>query len=333
MTEERTVDAGSTPARASTKAATGSERPGGGERRTGNGESIVVDFVANFVAGGDASFEPTKGRVLMSERRLILATSGSKTVIPITSVFDIAVGQVPPEVEDFFDYTVMVGYTVGNGRRTTVIGGDRETIETFSLLLFRAVLDGSTTRLKHPAKIGGRVMDAETRRTGLRLDYESVAFPEEGSAGDTAGDGDPFSVDLASVVFFEVVEQTREGERQLVLSVQHVEDGQTVTSEISLSSRRKMNILGRYLRLIYHWIKSEVRDVDVSEGTLELLVGLYSTGPEADLASLLDLDEAELAAKLERLFEDNLITDDATPCELTPQGRLVVNEEIEGVNF
>lgn len=298
-------------------------------RTSEKGESIVVDFVANFVAGGDATFDPVKGRVLMSERRLILATSETKTVIPITSIFDIAVGQVPPEVEEFFDYTVMVGYIVGNRRRTTVIGGDRETIEKFSLLLFRAALNGSTTLVKHPAKVGGRVMDTPKRKTGIHLDYESVVFP----GNDALGDGeDPFEIDLASVIFFEVIERTIDDEKHLVLSVQHVQNGQTVTSEISMGSRRKMNVLGRYLRLIYHWIKSDVRDVDVEEETLEVLVGLYSTGPEMDIASLLDLDDDELERRLGELYDDNLITDEELPCDLTPQGRFVVNEEIEDVN-
>lgn len=299
------------------------------KKRTESGESIVVDFVANFVAGGNASFDPVKGRVLMSSRRLILATSRSKTVIPITSVFDIAVGQVPPEVDEFFDFTVMVGYIVDNRRQTTVIGGDRDTIEKFSLLLFRAALNGSETVVKHPAKVGGRVMESEKRTTGLHLDYESVTFPGNAELGEA---DEPFAIDLASVIFFEVIERTIEGEKRLVLSVQHVENGQTVTTEISLPSRRKMNVLGRYLRLIYHWIKSDVRDVEVTEESLEVLVGLYSTGPGIDLASLLELDENELEAKLEDLFEDDLITDDTTPCELTPQGRFVVNEEIEDVN-
>ena len=299
-------------------------------QETGTGESIVVDFVANFVAGGDAAFDPVKGRVLMSERRLVLATSNTKTTIPITSIYDIAVGQVPPEVEEFFDYTVMVGYVDGDYRRSTVIGGDRETIEKFSLLLFRATLNGSTALVTHPAKVGGRVMDTPKQKTGLHLDYESVAFP--GSDVSTS-EGGPFSIDLASVIFFEVMERsTNDGETRLVLSVQHVENGQTVTSEISMTSRRKMNILGRYLRLIYHWIKSDVRDVDIEEHELEVLVGLYSTAEEIDLASLLDIGEAELDARLESLHEDDLITDEEPPVDLTPQGRFIVNEEFEDIN-
>ena len=303
------------------------------EKRTSSGESIVVDFVASFVAGGNASFEPVKGRVLMSQQRLVLATSKGKTNIPITSIFDIAVGQVPPEVEEFFDYTVMVGYIIGKKRRTTVIGGDRETIEKFTLLLFRAVLNGSQAQVTHPARIGGRVLDTPRRPTGLHLDYEAVTFPDDD--GPLTEDGDPFHIDLASVIFFEVLERTIDDETRLVLSVQHVKQGQTVTTEISLKSRRKMNILGRYLRLVYHWIKSNVRDVEVTEQGLEVLVGLYSAGEmaaEVDFSELLGVEQAVLDDALETLHDEDLIDDETLPTSLTPQGRFVVNEEIEDVN-
>ncbi len=102
-------------------------------------ESVIADFVANFVAGGNASFEPVKGRVLMSQRRLILATSKAKTVIPITSIFDIAVGQVPPEVEEFFDYTVMVGYSIGASDGRSHRACDYK-IEKFVTVLFKAII-------------------------------------------------------------------------------------------------------------------------------------------------------------------------------------------------
>jgi helix-turn-helix protein len=100
-----------------------------------------------------------------------------------------------------------------------------------------------------------------------------------------------------------------------------------------MASRRKMNILGRYLRLIYHWIKSDVRDIDVEEHELEVLVGLYSTSEGIDLASLLDVDKAELDVRLESLHNDGLITDAERPVDLTPQGRFIVNEEFEDINM
>ena len=307
-----------------------SRRKKRGPRKITEDESLVVDFIANFVAGGDDfSFEPVRGRVLMSNKRLILVTSSNRTVVPITSIFDIAVGQVPTEVEQFFDHTVMVGYIRGGKQRTTVVGGSRDAIEKFSLLLYRAALNGSESEVKHPAEIGGRVMDTPLRTGSLHLESDAVVFPDN----DALGDGDePFVVDLASVVFFEVRERTVRDEKRLVLSVQHVVDGQTVTTEMSLGSRRKMNILGRYVRQMYYYIESSVRDVDLDEKDLEVLVGIYSTGSEVDIGSMLDLEEEELEHRLETLFENDLIAADSTSCSLTPQGRLLVNDEIEGVN-
>jgi helix-turn-helix protein len=302
-------------------------------KRTKSGETIIVDFVANFVAGGSGTFEPLKGRVLMSDRRLILATSDSKTVVPLTSVFDVAVGQVPPEVEEFFDHTVLVGYVVNGVRRTTVVGGDRETIEKFSVLLYRATLRGSVVALKHPAKVGGRFQDEPVREVGLRLDTDSVSFP--GTEELTLSD-EVFRIDLGNIVFFEVLERTVLEERRLVLSVQHVTQEQTVTTEVSMGSRRKMNILGRYLRQMYHYLVSDVRNLDVSEDALEVLVGIYSmagVGGEVDLAPMLGLEAAELTAHLESLSDDGLIESVEPPHDLTPQGQFLINERFEDINF
>ncbi|AUV81563.1 chemotaxis protein CheF [Salinigranum rubrum] len=302
-------------------------------KQTKSGETIVVDFVANFVAGGSGTFEPLKGRVLMSDRRLILATSDSKTVVPLTSVFDVAVGQVPAEVEEFFDHTVMVGYVVNGIQRTTVVGGDRETIEKFSVLLYRATLRGSTVALKHPAKVGGRLQDDPVREVGLRLDTDQVSFP--GTEDLTLSD-EVFSIDLGNIVFFEVLERTVLEEKRLVLSVQHVTQEQTVTTEVSMGSRRKMNILGRYLRQMYHYLASDVRNLDVDDDELEVLVGMYSMagmGDEIDLAPMLGLEEAELDVHLDSLHEDGLIESVEPPYELTPQAQFLINERFEDVNF
>lgn len=318
---------------AATEAASGEKRARRKLKRTQSGESIVVDFVANFVAGGSGTFEQLKGRVLMSDRRLILATSDSKTVVPLTSVFDVAVGQVPPEVEKFFDHTVMVGYVVNGTRRTTVVGGDRETIEKFSVLLYRATLRGSVVALKHPARVGGRLQDEPIREVGLRLETDRVSFP--GTEDLTLSDG-VFSIGLGNIVFFEVLERTVNGQQRLVLSVQHVTQEQTVTTEVSMESRRKMNILGRYLRQMYHYLASDVRNLDVSDDALEVLVGLYSTagmGGEIDLAPMLGVEADELDGHLDSLHDDGLIESVEPPHEITPQAQFLINERFEDINF
>ena len=299
------------------------EGEGSEPRRLPNGEVIVADFVASFVAGGEGSFDPIKGRVVMSDRRMVLATSESKTVVPLASIFDLAVGQVPPEVEEFFDHTLMIGYIVDGERKRTVVGGGRETINKFSLMVFRATIKGSESRLIHPAKVGGRVRSTTPRTAELDLDPRHVRFHTS---------EETIEIGLASVVFFEVLERELDDESRPFLSVRHLrDDGQTVTTEASLSSRRKLNILGRYLRLTYAFMKAEAESASVTDAGQEVLTALYSVGEGVDLSAVVSFDEDELRAELDRLSEEGLVDGGEDP-SLTPQGRLLVIREIEDVN-
>ncbi|MFB6173461.1 MAG: CheF family chemotaxis protein [Halobacteriales archaeon] len=295
---------------------------GAGGRRLPNGEVIVADFIASFVAGGEGSFDPVNGRVVMSDRRMVLVTSDSRTVVPLASVFDLAVGQVPPEVEDFFDHTLMVGYVVDGERNRTVIGGDRETINKFSLMVFRATINGSRTKLVHPAKVGGRVQNTTPRTAELDVRPDAVHL----DAG-----GGTVAIDLASVVYFEVIERSEDGRDRPYLSVRHAEDGEIITTELSLSSRRKLNILGRYLRMTYAFIKAEAEDATLSDAGKEILTAMYSVGDAVELAAVVSFDEEDLRAELATLAEEGLVDDPEDP-SLTACGRMLVIQEIEDVN-
>jgi hypothetical protein len=97
-----------------------------------------------------------------------------------------------------------------------------------------------------------------------------------------------------------------------------------------------MNILGRYLRQMYHYLVSDVRNLDVSDGAFEVLVGMYSVagaGGELDLAPMLGLEEDELDGHLESLHDDGLIENVEPPHDLTPQAQFLINERFEDVNF
>jgi DNA-binding MarR family transcriptional regulator len=102
-----------------------------------------------------------------------------------------------------------------------------------------------------------------------------------------------------------------------------------------MESRRKMNILGRYLRQMYHYLVSDVRSLDVSDEQLEVLVGLYSTGSlgeSIDLASLLDMEESTVETHTQALYDDGLVESVDPPYELTPQAQFLINERFEDIN-
>lgn len=284
-------------------------------------ESVVADFTARFATDVGAT-EPVRGRVLLSKQRLVLAHGDGKTTVPLSAVFDVAVGDVPQAVSEFFDDTVTVGYRTYGKRHTAYVEAEKHAVDRFSQLLFKVLLDGTSVAVTHPARVGGRVTDADTVRGRLRLRSDGVTCRCEDRQVD---------VDLDSVIHFEREGRTVEGTTRQVLSIRHVDGDRTVTTELSVASPETMNVLGRYLRREYGEVMAEVRDMELSRAETEVLVGLYSGGSGADLAGLLGMESSRLSMVLNGLVEKGLVDGEGTA--LTGKGRIVVGDRIEDVNL
>lgn len=281
-------------------------------------EKIIADFLARFSLDTFDSPEPVKGRIVLSPKRLVLATSESKTTIPLPKIFDINVGHVPGELASFFQDTITIAYQDDGTRHVAVVEAGSEEVSRFKTVLFRAELNGTKARLKHPARIGGRVTDASFRPAKLEIEPGTVRF---------AGD-DPVTVELANVTYF----RKESRDRGSILVVRHAEQGQAVTSEFALESDRKLNLLGRYLRLEYSEIAEQVEDVTTSEEEMEALVAIYSGARSGDLAGTLGLDSSRVTMLLNDLRTKELIDEGEKGLSLTAQGRLLVSDRIESVN-
>jgi helix-turn-helix protein len=284
-------------------------------------ESVVADFTARF-ATDVGTTEPVRGRVLLSKDRLVLAAGDGKTTVPVDDVFDVAVGEVPRAVAEFFDDTVTIGYRRQGSQRTAYIEAEKDAVDRFSQLLYTVLLDGTAVAVTHPARVGGRVTDADTARGRLRLRSDGVTC---------RCDGRETTIDLDGVIGFARERRTVEGSTRPVLSVRHADGDRTVTTELAVGSRETLNVLGRYLRLEYSETMAEVRDLDLSRAETEVLVGLYSGGSEADLAGLLGVESSRLSMLLSDLVEKGLVDGETTA--LTGTGRIVVGERIEDVNL
>lgn len=286
-------------------------------------ESVIADFTGRFVTPESRRSEPVRGRIVLSQRRLVLASDGGRTTIPLSDVFDIVVGQVPPEMRAFFNDSVTVAYRSGDARRVAVVESDAGRIEKFVTVLFRAQLNGLEATVEHPARVGGRINEsASPRRAALSLDADGVTFESSGAR---------FTVDLAVVSDFARTNRTLEGTKRPVIAVRHVPDGTALLTLVSLPSSRQLNLLGRYLRIEYDEMRAEMEDVDLSEGEMEVLTGVYSAGGSGQLASMLDVEPSRLTMLLNSLEEKDLVVSgDVT--KLSPLGRTVVNTRIEDVN-
>ncbi|MFB6105677.1 MAG: CheF family chemotaxis protein [Halobacteriaceae archaeon] len=287
-------------------------------------ESVVADFRGRFLVdsrGHDGS-EPTSGRVLLSNRRLVLASDAGKTTVPLSETFDVAVREVPVKAREFFDDTVTIGFRRDGEAHTAVVEADADVIDRFVTVLYKARLAGTTVALRHPAQVGGRVTDAAAARATLRIESGGIALE---------GDGRRVTIELGNVVHFERRTRELEGASRQVLSVRHVVDGTVYTTQLRLASSDAMNILGRYLRREYAAHLEAVRDLDLSPADKEVLVALYSGAEGGHLARMLDLESAQVSMILSELADDGLVeVDDQT--SLTARGLLVVNEHLEDVN-
>ncbi len=289
-------------------------------------ESVIADFVGKFNSEGLNRGEPIKGRIVLSQKRLVLAANrDAKSTIPLSAIFDVAVGHIPPDLGDFFDSTVTVAFERNGDRYVAVVEADDDKIGKFSTVLFKAILNGTDMTVRHPAKVGGRVTDAEFRPAKLSLRPGTVRFTySEGST----------EVSLPTVTDFQRDATEIAGRKRPILKVRHLVDGQATTTLAATESGRKMSILGRYLRLEYSDIMADLADVDLGPEKKEVLVAVYSgaSGQGVSLANILDMEGSQATMLINALEEEGLLADTEEGLSLTPQGTVYVNHHLEDVN-
>jgi len=286
-------------------------------------ERVIADFVGSFFVTDMDREDPIRGRVVMSPKRLVLVGDDRKVTVPTSAMFDIAVGHVPPEMRSFFSDSVTVAYRTDEGRRMAVIEAESETVEKFATVLFKAHLNGRTVTVQHPARRGGRVVDADVRKAKLTVSDGSLAF---------GGPDVDFAIDLATVTDFEKESRELGGERRPTLSVRHVPGTTALVSVVALPSERVLNLLGRYFRLEYSDIVEDLQDVSLSDEEVQALVAIYSAGEGVDPVEVVAADASQTTIVLNGLREKELVADGADGTVLTPKGRVVVNSRLEEVN-
>ena len=286
-------------------------------------ESVVADFVGRVHTPDLGSDEPVSGRVLLSQRRLVLATDGAKTTVPLSKVFDVVVGTVPGDLQSFFSDSVTVAYRGGGDRRTALVEGEPDDMERFTRLLFMTLLRGVTVTVRHPAKLGGRVTDASDHTASISLSPGAIGFTDC---------PEPFKVDLSSVIDYNRTNRTIAGSKRPALVFRHVPDTQSMTSIATVPDKRTLNVLGRYIKLEYDEVMEDVEAFDPTEEQLEILVSIYSAGGEANIADVVTGDVAQTELILDTLRGENLVVDGDAGAALTRKGQMIVTSYMESVN-
>lgn len=291
------------------------------------GEKVTADFIGRYAKNPETGMtqEPKSARIVMSRKRLVVAADDERLTVPLSDVVDLVVGNVPPDLRDLFDSTVTIGYRNDDDRIETILieGGD-ETISKFETVAFRCLLSGTKAKIKHPARVGGRVTDEPVRNAKIAIDPEQVTFRTSGGS---------FRIDITSVIGFERAERSPDGTSRPSLLIKHASGGAVSTSLIAPLSTRRLNILGRFLRVRYSELLGEAEEIDLDESQKRLLVTIYASGGDIDFGNVLNGDAARATNVLNALSRKGLVSEDGTGISLTSLGQIIVTQRLEDVNI
>ena len=286
-------------------------------------ETRIADFRGTYLPEVGDRDGPRPGRILLSEKRVLLVGDDERVSIPLGDVFDVVVGRLPVGVSPFAEETVAIASYQIPENGTAIIGTDPATITRFRTVLFKALLDGSTVHVTNPAAVGGRRTDAPTHAASLALQRRAVTF----EAPD-----DPLRIELSDVTHFGRTTRTVDGTPRPALEVQFTRDRQAVTAEVVVSSGRRMNLLGRYLRLEYSDLVAELADLELPDEQLQVLTALYSGAERGDLGGMVPAGPSGVEDLLADLGAKRMVADTDAGIRLTSLGRMAVSERVEAIN-
>jgi len=287
--------------------------------------SVLADFTAKLTTETPTAPEPTSARIILGSDQLVLAVSeGQKEVVSLSAIMDINPNSVPQIFESPSGKPVTIAYTSEQNRQVALIAGNENEITKFVSVIFKTILNGTKTTIKHPAKLGGRTIDSDFRGGILGVKTETVRVDTE--------DG-PVTIDTEKVIDFNQDTQSIDGTEEPVLMTDHMRNGEAISTIIATNSKQAFAILGRFLRMQYSKHMSALQQLALSENETELLTTLYSTGDEdTTLAKVTEMDPQKLKSLMHALHEKELIESSKEKPVLTSKGQVVVNQYLERVN-
>jgi helix-turn-helix protein len=280
-----------------------------GERKICDTRGKFTQVVKDGRELNDAEW--TGGRVLLSNKRMILAGSSGKRTIPLSKIRSLDgrtdVNQLVAKVS---------GYVSLQLTTDDVVLVSAQDPETFERKLYGALLDRRVVLARHPAVEGGVVTDAEWRKARLKIEESTVDL--------AIADGSFVEIDLDDIGSMEAGERSVDGEKRRVLQVEHSEEGTSVQTYLS-GSERRCTILESLLR------KGESRSeigVDLTERQNEVLMALYSGVSPFEIPNFLGMDVDEVEAVFDRLIDLEVIEEVRTRREvaLNARGRNIASE-------
>ena len=280
-----------------------------------DGETTLADQQGKFtqvVKDGQKvpDVEWIPGRILLSNKRLVLASNQGKRTIPLSKVSTIK--SRDDASQPFANVSSYLSLQVGNDV-TLVAPKDHE---EFEYELYNAVLDGEIVIVKHPAVKGGVIQDDEWQKGRMAIDEDLVGL--------ALADGKFVEVEVDDVGDLTRQEGEVLDEQRLYLEVEHTVGSTAVETHIS-GNRRKTNILAG---LLGGGGTTDPGEIELSEREQEVLMALYSGVSPFQIPQFVGMDVETVEAIYDQLIEQGILEleRERREVELKARGRHVASE-------
>lgn len=279
-----------------------------GEHKVADTRGKFAKAVKDGRAVNDASW--TQGRIILSNRRLVLVGNGGKRTIPLAGIDGLEGRQ------DATQALARVAGYVSIRHENDIYAVAAEDHEAFRTDLFRAMLDQRVILAKHPAVEGGVVTDAGWEQARVKVEADAISI--------ALRSGTFVELDLDDIGRLATGERTVKNEKREVLEAEHSVDGTSVETHLT-GSVRQVAVLRSMLK------EGESRstvEVDLDEGEREVLMALYSGVSPFEVPNFLGLDVDDVEETYERLVELEVLEEVRIRREVTlkSRGRNIASE-------
>jgi helix-turn-helix protein len=279
------------------------------------GEQKITDGTGKFaqvVKDGRKvpDVEWVSGRILLSTKRLVLASNDGKRTIPLERIRAIKgrqdANQPLAKVSNYISLQM-------GGDVLLVSPTDHE---RFEHELFGAILNQTVVLVKYPAVEGGVVQETDWEKARLKIGDSEVAL--------ALTTGRFVEIEIDDVGTVELQESDVMGEQRRLLKASHTQEGTAVETHVS-GVARHVTVLASLLR------KGEVKnttDVDLTERENEVLMALYSGVSPFQIPEFVGMDVDAVEETFDQLVDAGILEKRRTRREvqLKARGRHIASE-------
>ena len=285
-----------------------------GETKLADTRGRFLQALRNGRERSDAGW--TNGRILLSNKRIVLAGTSGKRTFPLSKIEQVG-GRfdVNQRVATVADY---IALQFDDGEDVILVAPAE--FEEFEMDLYDALLSSTKFLVRHPAVEGGVVQNTEWERAKMQVETEAVNIATV--AGTFVG------VQLDDIGDIEMGRRTVREERREVIEVEHSDDNGTSVQTYISGPERAVGILKSLLRIGEEQTETAL---DLSKQDKQVLMALYSGVSPFDIPAFLGIDVDEVEELFVRLIDHDVLDEVRIrhEVELNARGRSIAADAID----